>query len=232
MTASEFIDQVLAEIDQVAPSDADYSTLRSERLNDLREVAGDFWDSHDFSWQYIFENLTIASGDTSCVLPERFQNFGDYGQVFLTATGEPMEYVSPRSMQATQQDPAASTSSPCEYSLYGFSVPESETAGREMIQVPRASGDVVLTIYYKQTLSEYSDNNPSEPDGLSDIPIRHQRQVLWAGVRAKAKHSVGDARYSEFRSDPAYVAAKKAAIQADKKGKEQVYQLPSVFGGN
>lgn len=223
MTGQAFLDLFIATVDQLTPGDADYNDLRVERLLQLTEVADDFWHSHDFSWTYLTDAVTISGGDHNVQVPDGFHNLGMKGGVWRQSDGYLMTYRPPDVVRAAQFGVVGSVGQPEMYSFYEV------TLGVEMFQTEIVSGSTTFEMLFKMELPTIEDS--ASDAGLDAIPTKYQRKVLIPGLRAMARFEVGDSRYGQFQEDPIYKSAKQRAIQADIKGKEQTYQMPAFFGG-
>lgn len=235
MIAKEIITENIVRTENVSASDADNSERRVRHKEWLIETASDFYYSHDHSWSYYNASITVSGGEDLCPVPDDFHSIGQYGGLFLTATHSPLNYVSPQTMRRIQAL-AVPTANPTRYSMYGNLV-RGVTGGQavlECIQTELAAGDVLFTLHYRGALPTITDADfdSSDIDALQYIPERYHQWVLMPGMRALALASVGDSKGNPLQTDTAYQAAKKLAIAADMKGKEQGFQFPSFFEGD
>lgn len=234
MIAKDIITENIVRTENVSASDADNSVRRVRHLEWLTEVASDFYYSHDHSWSYYDGTVTVSGGENLCPVPNDFHSLGQYGSIILASTGVALRYVSPQTMRRIQAL-AVPTANPIRYSLFGNLV-RSVTAGQavlECVQTELASGSVALSIHYRGALPAITDTafDSSDIDPIQYIPDRYHQWVLMPGMRALALASVGDSKGNPLQTDPAYQAAKRLAIAADMKGKEQGFQFPSFFQG-
>jgi hypothetical protein len=219
MEADAFLTLFINKVDKVPATDGDYAELRDVRLADLNEVVNDFVQSYDFSFLIKTATLTVTSGTSSAELPTDFDNIGAKGGVWRTSDGEPLEYKDPDQLMAARLLPGNRPSLPEIYSFFGVS---DTIDGGELIQTETLGASVTLRLLYKIAPPIVSDSGTG---GLAAIPEGHQRGAIWAGMVAKKRNPESD-----FRNDPLYVAAKRAAISSDQKGKESGGQLASFFG--
>lgn len=218
MEADAFLTLFINQVDKVSASDADYATLRTERLFDLIEVSIDLVQSHDFSWMLKADTVTIAASGYEVSCPSDLDNISAKGGVFRTSDGERLTYRDPDVIYGQRIEPGYRPSLPDEYSIFSIG----STEGTEMLQTATLGASCQFSILYKKTLPAITD---SSSGNFVYIPESHQRGVIWIGMMAKTKFKDKD-----FRNHPAYVAAKRAAIASDQKGKEQGGRLASFFG--
>lgn len=216
MTATEIIDQIIARVLNTPATDGDITNLRTRALEWTTEVCADFRDSYDFSWRYRTENVTIAGGDASSALPERFADVGPSGSVIRVSDGVPLTFISPDEMRVIQMDSGTVTSTPGVYSVYDFD----EEEFRDKIQIPTAAGDVILSLTYLYTPPTLIDDE--DDDSLEHIPSQYHQSVIIPGVRALAKNQ-------EFVTDAAYVGGKKRAISGAIRGRGKTFSFSSFF---
>ncbi len=163
MTVSELIDIALSQGDNVPESDAGYIDRRRRALNFLREVVHDIWWQRDWPWKKTENDVTVLSGDSSVAVPADFDSIGNYGNVFRLVGGlqqyPPLELV-PESTIMEYRSGNYSSNSPRIFALFG----QDPTTQVDLIQIPTASGDVDLRVFYQKQpprLRDYGD--PEQP---------------------------------------------------------------------
>lgn len=219
MEAAAFLDLYITQVDRVTATDADYSALRVQRLFDLNEVVIDFTQAFPYSWMLKPTTVTIAASDFQIALPADFDNISPKGGVWRTSDYEKLTYRDPDVIYGQRIDAGCRPALPDEYSIFNVG----STDGAQMLQTATLSASCGFSVLYKKAI--YAITDASDGAFLA-IPEMHQRGVIWVGMMAKNK-----LKEKDFRTNPAYVAAKRAAIASDQKGKEQGGQLPSFFGG-
>jgi len=163
VTVSEIIDIALSQGDNVPESDAGYIDRRRRALNFLTEVVHDVWWRRDWPWKKTQTDVMVLSGDGSVAVPWDFDSIGNYGNVFRLVGGvqqyPPLELV-PESVIMEYRSGAYATDSPRIFALFGQD-PDTQV---DLIQVPTASSDVALRVFYQKQpprLRDYGD--PEQP---------------------------------------------------------------------
>lgn len=223
MTDSEFITQILSHVDNISPTAAENSDRRLKVSEWLNEAVSDVRSRLALPNKRKTVSLDIPVPDSNILVPSDFGEVGHNGGVYLTSTGDPLDWVPEQELQALRQDLGGSTDTPDVYSIFGL---DSDSEGsRTLLQFPLLSTGITVVLDYETLEPTFTDD---DEDLTLAIPSQYHQRVLIPFVRALAYDSLGDARAELWRakSEQAFTHM---AVQ-ERRGKGTTQQLRSFFG--
>lgn len=194
MTVTEFIDQVLARMDNIGASDAENSTRRTRYLEWTVEGVEEIRGEREWTWvQAESSAISVTSANGYASLPADFQSMGETGTVVNTATGDVLVWVPPKDIIEARRGVGGTTSSPEIYSVFD----QDDTTGQILIQLPPLASNISLRVLYLASAPTLDES--TNVDNLKvAVPAHYHQKLLMPLVRHKSQISKGDARSTEW----------------------------------
>lgn len=227
MTVTQLRDLMVPQVNNVPPSDADYTDETARFLQAVYEVVARIRSEHLFWFKYDSDTVTVTANAKAVALPDNFEEMGMFGQVILSATGKPLDYVEPDEMLAIQNESGYSTTEPGVYSIFGIEDNSDDSDVVPAIQIPTNPGAVALRVQGFQTRILDMDLTTNNDKLKLNVPGTYHRTVVWPGVRARMERNRGDSRWDQ---DPAFQVAL-ANMRRTCRSYRAPGQAPSFFGG-
>jgi hypothetical protein len=223
VTVTELLDQIVGRVDNVAAIDAENTDRRQRHLEYLIEVASDIYFERDWPWRRQSVTLTLSSGVLYSDLPADFDSIGPQQGVFDHATGEPLDFATEAEIIAMRSLAGDGSGCLTHYGIFGTATTDFE----KRIQFNANSGGIVVDVYYQKIMATLDDSTGTA-NLAAVVPSKYHQNVVIPGVRALARHSVGDGRYQDYLDQKARGVA--LMVKNEKLGREMPRRMPSFFG--
>lgn len=229
-TVSEAIDEIADFVDNTGTSQADQTERRRRHLKTLIERVRYIRSVRDWDFVRSYSTVAIAAAAGFGYLPTDFLAIGKFGGVYdLGNSGKVLDWV-PESMILEARVSQASPSVLACYSIFGLAIPTPPGTGapQRQIQIPPNASAVSLGVAYNTkpvTLDETLANNSKL---VLAIPEEYHDTVLIPAIKAKARESLGDARWRNAEDD--FKMGLKNMLRTCRRGQGTISQLPSFFG--
>ena len=228
-TVTQAIDEIVDFTDNTGTSQTDQSERRRRHLQMLKDRVDYIRYYRDWDFIRSYTSVAIAAAAGFGYLPTDFLAIGKYGGVYdLLSSGRALDWV-PESVILEARVSSTSPSSLAVYSIFGLAIPTPPGTGapQRQIQIPPNATAASLGVAYN-TKAPTLDESTNNANLVLAVPEEYHQTVLIPAIRAKARESLGDARWRNAEGD--FKEGLKVMLRTCRRSQGTMQRLPSFFG--
>lgn len=223
MTVTQFLDQIIGRVDNVAAIDAENTDRRQRHLEYLIEASSDIYFERHWPWRRGSTSFTLAAGVLFQDMPADFGHIGPQQGVFDADTGCLLDFAEEVDILSMRTPDGNGGGTLTHYGIFGTAVTDFE----KRMQFNANAGGITVDVFYTKVPLTLDDT--ANADNLKAIvPAEYHQTVLIPAVRALARHSVGDGRYQDYIDQKARGVG--LMVKNERLGQDTPRRNPSFFG--